>query len=162
MRIPREFQGEFLGKFQENSMTTIGKISRWFQKSYRRIVEEFKTEFQENFRRIPGIISWDTLMYSWRDPGGFREGSRRLLRRFRKASRRLPDLGRFLGTRFTILVLALFHWPLDPLCDGHAHSGLQENQIHCRSFHLDVRTNGKGAEPCHNHLHSLICHCTLS
>ena len=86
MRIPREFQGEFLGKFQENSMTTIGKIPRWFQKSCRRIVEEYKTEFQENFRRIPGIISWDTLMYSWRDPGGFQEGSRRLPRGFRETS----------------------------------------------------------------------------
>ena len=94
MRIPREFQGEFLGIFQENSMRTTRKNPRWFQKSYRRIVGKFKMEFQENFRRIPGIIPWDTLVYSGRLPGGFREPSGRVPGGFQEASGRLPDLGR--------------------------------------------------------------------
>ena len=63
---------------------------------YRRILGEFKEEFQENSRDnslgIPGVFLED----SGKNSGGIREASRRLLEGF-------------LGTRFTILVLALFH-----------------------------------------------------
>ena len=63
---------------------------------YRRILGEFKEEFQENSRDnslgIPDVFLED----SGKNSGGIREASRRLLEGF-------------LGTRFTILVLALFH-----------------------------------------------------
>ena len=127
-----EFQRELKGELDENperiSRGIPGQISgkflipRWLRKNYRRIVGGFKEEIQENSRDnylgIPGIF----LEEFGRDLGGIR-----------KEFGRLPE--GFLGTCFTILVLALFHWPLDPLGDGHVHSWWQENQIHCRSFH---------------------------
>ena len=87
MKIPKEFQGEFQGKFKENSLfhDDCGKITG-------ELFENSKRNSRDNYLGIPGIF----LELFGRDQGGIR-----------KEFGRLPE--GFLGTRFTILVLALFH-----------------------------------------------------
>jgi hypothetical protein len=66
MRISKEFQGEFQGKFKENSL---------FHDDCGKITGELLEDSKRKSRRIPGIITWESLVYSKRNLGGIWEES---------------------------------------------------------------------------------------